>query len=227
MNRATDPDASAGGVLVSGFDAFGDHDRNPSAEIAWRLHGSATSSGRPIQAIGLPTVFGACRERLRQAIAERRPMVVIALGLAASRREIGVERIAVNLDDARIADNAGCQPIDQPVVPGAPAAYFSTLPVKAIVQALRANGHPAEVSSSAGHFVCNHLFYGLAHDIATCWPALRGGFIHLPPWHLEGEAGMSRLLDAVTLAIDVAVRGPAAAFEAGASGIARGEGRID
>ena len=173
-------DGGRGGVLLTGFDPFGGEPINPSLEVARRLHGWRCASGAVVTACELPAVFGRAIDVLAQAIERTQPRLVIALGQAASRGEISVERIAINVDDARIADNAGRQPIDEPVVAGGPAAYFSTLPIKAIVAALHARGIAAGVSQSAGTFVCNHLFYGLAHLIDTRWPAMRGGFIHLP-----------------------------------------------
>src|SRR5690606_37700984 len=120
-----------------------------------------------VRSVLLPCVFGRALEVLDAAITRHRPSVVIALGLAGSRRDITVERVALNIDDARIPDNAGCRPIDQPVVAGAPCAYWSTLPIKAIVVALQEAGIAASVSQSAGTFVCNHVFYGLAHRLAS------------------------------------------------------------
>ena len=201
-----------GGVLLSGFEPFGGEPINPSLEVARRLHGWRSASGAQVTACVLPTEFGRAIEVLAQALARTQPVLVIALGLAASRGEISVERIAINLDDARIADNAGRQPIDEPVVADGPAAYFSTLPIKAIVAALCEAGIAAGVSQSAGTFVCNHLYYGMAHLIATRWPDMRGGFIHLPllPEQTErfpGALGMSleRMVDAVRIAIDTSL----------------------
>ena len=110
---------------------------------------------------------------------------MLCLGLAGGRAALSLERVAINLDDARIPDNAGQQPIDRAVVTGGPAAYFATLPIKAAVAALRAAGLPAIVSNTAGTFVCNHVFYGLMHRVATTptrhrGPALRGGLLHVP-----------------------------------------------
>jgi pyroglutamyl-peptidase len=93
---------------------------------------------------------------------------------------LSVERVAINVDDARVEDNAGSRPIDEPIAVTGPAAYFSTLPIKAMVQAIRAAGVPAEVSNSAGTFVCNHLMYGVLHYVASMAPATRAGFIHVP-----------------------------------------------
>lgn len=166
-------------VLVTGFEPF-DQDRiNPSWEVAralagWR-HASAT-----VHAVQLPCVFDRSLECLDAALAEHRPELVVGLGLAGGRTEVSVERVAINVNDARIPDNAGQQPVDTPVVAQAPAAYFATLPIKAIVQELRAQGFPAAVSHSAGTFVCNHLFYGLMHRLAGQGAAVRGGFVHLP-----------------------------------------------
>ena len=114
----------------------------------------------------LPCVFHRALAVLDAAIELHQPSVVIALGLAASRGDISVERVAINIDDARIPDNAGCRPIDQPVVVGAPCAYWSTLPIKSIVAAMQEAGIAASVSQSAGTFVCNHVFFGLAHRLA-------------------------------------------------------------
>ena len=198
-----------GGVLVSGFEPFGGEPINPSLEVARRLHGWRSASGAQVTACELPTEFGRAIDVLAQALARTQPTLVIALGLAASRSEISVERVAINVDDARIADNAGRQPIDEPVVASGPAAYFSSLPIKAIVAALREAGIAAGVSQSAGTFVCNHLYYGMAHLIATRWPDMRGGFIHLPllpeqTLRFPGAPGMSldTMIDAVRIAID-------------------------
>ena len=134
---------------------------------------------------------------------------MVAVGQAGGRSEITPERVAINIDDGRICDNAGCQPIDEPVVADAPAGYFSSLPIKAIVRDLRAAGIPAGVSNSAGTFVCNHLFFGLMHRIATHpVPGMRGGFIHIPylPEQAARLSGMSSMpLDVVIAALRIAV----------------------
>ncbi|GAA3429464.1 pyroglutamyl-peptidase I [Streptosporangium sandarakinum] len=159
-------------VLLTGFEPFDGDTVNPSWEAVGLVPG--------VRAVQVPCVFGAAVERLREAVAEHDPRVVVCVGQAGGRADVTVERVAVNLDDARIPDNAGRQPIDEPVVRGGPAAYFATLPVKACVAAARAVGVPASVSQSAGTFVCNHLFYGLMHLIATERPDIRGGFVHVP-----------------------------------------------
>ena len=144
-------------VLLTGFDPFGGDALNPSWEIARALH-RRQIAGHRVLAAQLPTVFGASLARLDELLAAHRPALVICLGLAAGRAALSLERVAINVDDARIPDNAGAQPVDTPVVAGAPAAYFSTLPIKAMRQAMLAAGVPAEVSQTAGTFVCNHVF---------------------------------------------------------------------
>jgi pyroglutamyl-peptidase len=166
-------------VLVTGFEPFGGDTVNPSWLAAERL-AAAPPAGIEVRAEQLSCVFGTAVEELRRAVARHEPGLVLCTGLAGGRSELSVERIAVNVDDARIPDNAGRQPVDEPVVPGGPAAYFSSLPVKACVAAIREAGLPASVSQTAGTFVCNHVFYGLAHLIATELPDLRGGFVHVP-----------------------------------------------
>jgi pyroglutamyl-peptidase len=177
---------TAAQVLVTGFEPFDRDSINPSWEAARALDGwrFELPDGQAVQvhARRIPCAFGAALQTMGEAIDEVRPQLVLAIGQAGGRSEITPERVAINVDDGRICDNAGCQPIDLPVVEGAPAAYFSTLPIKAMVRELRASGIPAAVSNTAGTFVCNHLFFGLMHRIATrpLSAGLRGGFIHIP-----------------------------------------------
>ncbi|MCK7624874.1 pyroglutamyl-peptidase I [Streptomyces sp. RS10V-4] len=173
------PAGPATRVLLTGFEPFGGETANPSWE-AVRTAVAAPLDGLALHAVQLPCVYGRSLSHLRAAIDEICPDVVVCVGQAGGRPDITVERVAVNVDDARIPDTAGAAPIDEPIVPGGPAAYFSTLPIKACVAAVRAAGLPASVSNTAGTFVCNHVFYGLAHLIATELPHLRGGFVHVP-----------------------------------------------
>ncbi|RVU44426.1 pyroglutamyl-peptidase I [Rubrivivax rivuli] len=169
-------------VLLTGFEPFGGEAVNPSAQVAQALHGQVLQAGgmlARVEAVVLPCVFGTALQALEAALREHRPHLVLSLGQAAGRCELTPERVAINVDDARIADNAGAQPVDQPVVPGGPAAYFSTLPIKAMVSMLRSAGVPASVSQTAGTFVCNHVFYGLMHALQHR-PGVRGGFMHVP-----------------------------------------------
>ncbi len=191
-------------VLVTGFEPFGGETANPSAAIARVLDGRMIGGRRVIGAV-LPCVFGRSRDELGRLLRQHRPVVTLCLGLAAGRAAITPERVAINVDDARIPDNAGRQPIDQPVVRGAPAAYWSTLPIKAIVRALRVRGWPAEVSQTAGTFVCNHVFFGLMHALRRS--GRRGGFVHLP-WARElapSGAGPALPLADLIAAVEVAL----------------------
>lgn len=176
---ATDRSRKTPVVLVTGFDAFGGERCNPSQEIARALDG-ASIAGHRIVGATLPTEFARALPTLDALLARHKPALVLALGLAGGRSEIALERLAVNLIDARIADNAGMQPVDVHIVENAPNAYFSTLPVKAMLARLRKAGIPATLSLSAGSFVCNQVFFGLAHALATRYPRTRGGFVHVP-----------------------------------------------
>jgi pyroglutamyl-peptidase len=171
-------------VLLTGFEPFGGERVNASQEIVHALAGRVVAGHRVVGVV-LPCVFRSAIVALKRSIRRSAPALVIALGEAAGRSEITPERIAINVDDARIPDNSGLQPIDRPVIRGGPAAYWSTLPIKTIVAALRARQIAASVSQTAGTFVCNHTFYGLMHALRRR-PGLRGGFIHVPS--LAGRA---------------------------------------
>jgi pyroglutamyl-peptidase len=164
-------------ILVSGFEPFGGQSLNPSWEVARALHG-LTLEGAQVTAVQLPCVFAQALPVLQQALATHSPDIVLALGQAEGRCDFSVERVAINVMDARIADNAGAQPIDVPVIAGGPAAYFSTLPIKSLVAGLKAAGFPASVSQTAGTFVCNQVFYALQHTLAGL--GVHSGFVHLP-----------------------------------------------
>lgn len=165
-------------VLLTGFEPFGGEAINPSAEIARQLHGT-TIAGHQIHGALLPCVFGAAITELKKQIRATKPVLVVCVGQAGGRAEITPERVAINVDDARIPDNAGRQPVDQAIVRGGPAAHWSTLPIKAIVAELKQRGIPAAVSQTAGTFVCNHAFYGLMHALRG-QKKVRGGFVHVP-----------------------------------------------
>lgn len=171
-------------VLVTGFEPFGGEDTNPSWEVCRAL--PAAIGRAPLETLLVPTQFRRAIEETTAAIERANPRLVILLGQAGGRACLSVERVAINVDDARIADNAGSQPVDEPVAPAGPAAYFATVPVKAMTAAIREAGIPAEVSNSAGTFVCNHLFYGVLHFLAASGRDARAGFIHVP-W-LESQA---------------------------------------
>lgn len=195
-------------VLITGFEPFAGATTNPSALVASALDGQMIAKRRVIASV-LPVVFGASLRALYGELRRVRPELVICIGQAGGREAIGVERVAINVDDASVPDNEGAQPIDQPIARRGPAAYWSTLPIKAIVAALRAENLPAEVSQTAGTFVCNHLFYGLMHRLRR-WPDVRGGFIHVP--YLPEQ--VSRLkLSAPSLPLERTTRGLEIAIE--------------
>jgi pyroglutamyl-peptidase len=166
-------------ILLTGFDPFGGESTNPSWEAVRQLRGQTIRRHR-VEVARLPTVFGAAEQALALALRKHAPRLVLCVGQAGGRATVSIERVAINLVDARIADNLGAQPLERAVVAGGPAAYLSALPVKAMVAALRDAGIPAEVSLSAGSFVCNAVFYALCHYIATEDAQLRGGFVHIP-----------------------------------------------
>lgn len=168
-------------VLLTGFDPFDKADPNPSWLVARALH-RRQIAGHRIVAAQLPTVFDRPAQQLAKLLTAHRPALVICLGLAAGRTGISLERVAINLADARIPDNTGAQPLDMPVVRGGPDAYFTRLPVKTMLLAIRGAGVHGELSNTAGTFVCNHVFYALLHLLATRrgHTRTRGGFIHLP-----------------------------------------------
>lgn len=167
-------------ILLTGFDPFGGDSTNPSWLVAQALQGQRIA-GHTVVAAQLPTVFGRSLDQLHALVNTHQPMLTVCLGQAGGRSALSLERIGINVDDARIPDNMGRQPIDTPVVPGGPAAYFATLPIKAMLRAVQRTGVPCEVSQTAGTFVCNHVLYGLMHLLKTSGPpGARGGFIHVP-----------------------------------------------
>ncbi len=193
-------------VLLTGFEPFNQEPVNPAWEAVRALEGWA-GEGFTVHVRQLPCVFGEAIRVIREAITQLQPDVVIAVGQAGGRVDLSVERVAINVDDAPIMDNAQCQLVDEAVVQGGPVGYFSTLPIKAIVTALRAAGLPASVSQTAGTFVCNHVFYGLMHHTAGL--PLRAGFIHIP--YLPEQA--ARFPGAPSMALAEMVRGLKLAVE--------------
>jgi len=167
-------------ILLTGFEPFGGESINPSWKAVRALDGKRTSDGSVIAVAELPCVFSKSLDALDRLIRDLKPHVVVCVGQAGGRAEISVERVAINVDDARIPDNNGAQPIDAPIRSDGPTAYFSTLPIKAIVESLTASGIPAAVSQTAGTFVCNHVFYGLMHMAASAPTLRRAGFVHIP-----------------------------------------------
>ncbi len=200
-------------VLITGFEPFGGETVNPSAEIARALDGRVIA-GRTVVGAVLPCVFGASIAELKRLLRAVKPEVVVCVGQAGGRSDITPERVAINVDDARIADNAGAQPIDTPVVRGGPAAYWSTLPIKAVVAALKERGMRASVSQTAGTFVCNHVFYGLMHALKrrrVNGRVVRGGFVHVPYLPEQAKDGAASLpletmIAGIALVVETAVK---------------------
>lgn len=210
-------------LLLTGFEPFGGDELNPSGEIARALDGREIDGAR-VAGVVLPCAFGDALEALDDALARHRPAAVLALGQADGRVDCSIERVAINVDDARMPDNRGRRPIDRPVVDGGPAAYFSTLPIKALRAGLRAAGFPASISQTAGTFVCNHVFYGLQHRLAG--RGVPGGFMHVPLLPQQAAAGgggvaslpLALQVDAVALALAIIRRWGGAADLAEAAG---------
>ncbi|ADJ50418.1 pyroglutamyl-peptidase [Amycolatopsis mediterranei S699] len=197
-------------VLMTGFAPFGGESVNPS----WQAVSLVGARRTDVAAVELPCEFAASLPALRRALEAHRPSLVVCAGQAGGRAEVTPERVAINLIDARIPDNAGAKPVDAPVVAQGPAAYFTTLPVKACVAAIRAAGVPASVSHTAGTYVCNQVFYGLMHLLATEFPGVRGGFVHVPfsPEQVaaaskpEPSLSVDRIADALEALADTALR---------------------
>jgi pyroglutamyl-peptidase len=224
MTRRKPPVAPAGNILVTGFEPFGGEDINPSWEICRDLP-EAIGAMR-IHVLQVPCEFRAAIEVVAQEIESLEPAIILSLGQAGGRCAMSVERVAINVDDARIDDNAGNAPIDEPVASGGPAAYFATVPVKAMVAAMREADVPAQVSNTAGTFVCNHLMYGVLHFLAASRREARAGFIHVP-W-LDAQA-LARPQEP-SMALATMVRGVEAALSAAienAVDIKAGGGALD
>ena len=165
-------------LLLTAFDPFGGDAINPALEAVKLV---ADKIGRfDIVKLEVPTVFRKSIDTVAKAIEEEKPDVVLCIGQAGGRFEITPERVAINVDDARIKDNESNQPIDIKIFEDGENAYFTTLPIKAMVEAIREANLPAAVSNTAGTFVCNHLMYGVLYTLAKKYPHIKGGFTHVP-----------------------------------------------
>jgi pyroglutamyl-peptidase len=189
-------------ILITGFEPFGGESINPSWEAVRHL--PDTIAGAEVIKLQIPTVFGRTADVVREAVLEHEPDVVVSVGQAGGRFMVSPERVAINMDDGRIPDNDGKQPIDTPIRPDGPPAYFSSLPIKAMVDAMRAAGVPAVVSNTAGTYVCNHIMYQILYMIDREFPGKRGGFIHVPytPQQVVDKPGQPSLgVDEMTTAL--------------------------
>ena len=198
-------------ILLTAFDPFGDDKINSALETMKQL--SVERTGAVIIKLQTPTVFGEASQCVIDAIEKEEPDAVILLGMAGGRTAITPERVAINLDDARIEDNEGNKPVEQTIAKDGPVAYFSSLPIQDMVAAMQESGIPADISNSAGTFVCNHLMYSVLHYLAMNQRRIPAGFIHLP-YLLEQvvsrptlpSISLETLVAGVEICLDVLVR---------------------
>lgn len=195
-------------ILVTGFDPFGGESINPAIEAVKRL--PDTIAGAQIIKLEIPTVVHASLHVIEEAIQQYDPDMILSIGQAGGRSDITVERIGINVDDCRIKDNAGNQPVDEAIYADGPAAYFINLPIKAMVNEMRAIGIPASISNSAGTFVCNHVAYGVRYLIEKKFAGKKSGFIHIPylPQQVIDKPNQP------SMDLDVIVKGLCAAIQA-------------
>lgn len=165
-------------ILVTAFDPFGEEKTNPALEAVKLL--PETIGEHTITKLEIPTVFNESVEVIKQQLKIESYDAVLSIGQAGGRFELTPERVGINVDDARIADNKGNQPIDEVIQQDGASAYFSNMPVKRLTQAIKDAGVPASLSNSAGTFVCNHVLYQLGYLHATAFSHIQFGFIHVP-----------------------------------------------
>lgn len=195
-------------ILLTAFEPFGGETINPAQE-ALAVVPSEVAGTRIIK-MEVPVVFGKAIETVIQAMEREKPDAVLCVGQAGGRAGITPERVAINIDDARIPDNAGNQPVDTPIFPDGAPAYFSSLPVKDMVRIIQEAGLPATISNTAGTYVCNHLMYGVLYHIDKFFPGMKGGFMHVPFMH---EQVMDKL-NTPSLSREEIARGIEAALQA-------------
>lgn len=192
-------------ILVTGFEPFGNDDVNPSLELLKKLPSQILKAD--IIKLEVPVVRGNALDKIKEAIKEYSPDVVLSVGQFMGRADISIERVAINIDDYSIPDNEGNQPIDEPIIEGGPPAYFMTIPIKAILQKLVGNKMPATISNSMGTYLCNHVAYGVANIIAE-HENIKSGFIHipvLPEQTVNKPRTPSMSLETSTRAIELAI----------------------
>ena len=189
-------------IIVTGFDSFGGETINPSIECVKAL---PEIEGVELIRLELPTVFKESAKRLNEVINDVKPDAVLSVGQAGGRPGITMERIAINVDDARIPDNISQQPIDETIQTEGEAAYFTTLPIKRIVKAIREAGISAEVSNSAGTFVCNHIMYQSLFAATKADKPFKAGFMHIPFIPEQTTDKPSLPLEESTRALQIAI----------------------
>lgn len=197
-------------ILVTGFDPFGEDKINPAIESVKKLPDEI--KGVKIIKLEIPTVYMKSLEKIDEAIKEYNPDVILSIGQAGGRPDITVERVGINVDDYRIKDNEGNQPIDTKIYDDGENAYFSNLPIKAIVENIRKNNIPASISNTAGTFVCNHVLYGVQYLLDKKYPNKKSGFIHIPflPKQVISRPNtpsmsISTIVKALTLALEAII----------------------
>ena len=196
-------------LLLTAFDPFGGEPINPALE-AVKLVADKVGDVDIVK-LEVPTVFGKSIVTVTATIEKEKPDAVLCIGQAGGRYDLTAERVAINLDDASIEDNEGNQPIDTAIFEDGAPAYFSTLPIKAMVAKIREAGVPASVSDTAGTFVCNHLMYGVLYTLAKKYPGVHGGFMHVP---FVTSQVVKRSAPAPSLAVEQIVKGIEAAIAA-------------
>jgi pyroglutamyl-peptidase len=189
-------------ILLTGFEPFGTYKHNPSAEVAEALDGRSIA-GVIIRSAILPVHHARAAALVAQLVQEVAPRAILHLGLAGGRARLALERVAVNVMDFEIADNAGYRATGEPCVAGGPAAYFSTLPLDAMLEALSADGVPAYLSSSAGTYLCNQTFYTTRHLLESEGRDVPAGFIHLP---LSPSMVVAAALDQASMDVPLMIR---------------------
>ena len=196
-------------VLITGFDPFGGETVNPAYEAVKLL--PETIKGAEVIKIEIPTVYTKAGQAVEKAIEKHNPDVVINIGQAGGRSSITIEKVAINLAEARIKDNEGNQPMDQPLHEDGENAYFTNLPCKAVVNKLRENGIPSHISYTAGTFVCNDVMYHVLYLINKKYPNMRGGFIHVP---YVMEQVVEKPVGTCAMAVETIAKGLELAIEA-------------
>lgn len=194
-------------VLITGFDPFGGESINPAWEAVKMIKNEI--AGAEIIKMQIPTVVGKSISKIHDKMQEIKPEIIIAVGQAGGRFGVTPERVAINVTDARIPDNEGNQPIDEPIFSDGDAAYFSNLPVKAMVQAIKDAGFPSTLSNTAGTYICNHVMYGILYYIQKEFPNARGGFIHVPyavSQVVDKPNTASMAISDITAALEAAIR---------------------
>lgn len=196
-------------ILITGFEPFGGESVNPAYEAVKLLPDMAGDI--QIVKMEIPTVFGEAGKVVETGILQHQPDAVICVGQAGRRADIGVERVAINLVEASIPDNAGNQPMDVKVQEDGDAAYFATIPVKAMVKNIKDHGIPASISYTAGTYVCNSVMYDLLYLIDRKYPSIRGGFIHVP---YATEQGVGKPVGTATMELSTISKALLYALEA-------------